>query len=583
MAGHFGGAMAFTVKPETKRLLSQIIKGTNKGKGLGVIAAAVGRTREALESLVGYHRKHDRAFAARYAAARRRHPRGKKVRPVFSVDRDTILKGVRSGKSLPVIAAGAGVRANRLQGIIRVYLRWDGRFRRAYKKAQQAADAIPDLKPGDSAITTKELCALFGVVPSYLYTQTANGNWDAKPIVRRPPSRGGDIWSKLGSIAGAPKSLLDHKGNPRAKPPTDQKPPVMIVNPPGFDHGTYVLIPSGHTKGQLTRRILVNAIKKPTILLPPDPNGDLMKARGFNGRDLPKEAGFSFSTGRNRREYEPWYMHEEDRKTIIKTFYALPRSLPPGISSIQAIANKRGVALQQVRSVLAKAEHYLQQKLETADFAVRPNKSFIKFKVLETVDMKRVGELYEKVQKYANDPLSKHEQTSDGFYGEEAARRKLNVAVRAPTFTQLGIKKAPILPDRFIYAGPGRLPRPSKSTSTKARRRNKPGSRPLRWLSVYDLDVVMAALKARGIPFVDPDTVAPANAVAAPLKPEKSEKPEKGKQRKRGRPDEYDPGKDKRVADLWATKRYPTYAALANELNMTADAVKLAIDRHRKR
>jgi len=56
----------------------------------------------------------------------------------------------------------------------------------------------------------------------------------------------------------------------------------------------------------------------------------------------------------------------------------------------------------------------------------------------------------------------------------------------------------------------------------------------------------------------------------------------KGK-RRRGRKSDTDPKADKRVADAWGTRQYPTYEDCGRELGMTAKEVKAAIDRHRRR
>ena len=55
--------------------------------------------------------------------------------------------------------------------------------------------------------------------------------------------------------------------------------------------------------------------------------------------------------------------------------------------------------------------------------------------------------------------------------------------------------------------------------------------------------------------------------------------------RKRGRPRDTDPEKDKRIYDAWQSAHYSTYAGLAKELpgNMKAKDVRRAIDRHRHR
>lgn len=50
-----------------------------------------------------------------------------------------------------------------------------------------------------------------------------------------------------------------------------------------------------------------------------------------------------------------------------------------------------------------------------------------------------------------------------------------------------------------------------------------------------------------------------------------------------GRPADTDPKADQRVYNAWQTGTYIAYSALARELDMSPRAVKLAIDRHRKR
>lgn len=55
--------------------------------------------------------------------------------------------------------------------------------------------------------------------------------------------------------------------------------------------------------------------------------------------------------------------------------------------------------------------------------------------------------------------------------------------------------------------------------------------------------------------------------------------------RRRGRKPEYDPQRDRRIAEAWNTGHYRRYADLARELDgaLTATDVKRAVDRHRKR
>lgn len=53
--------------------------------------------------------------------------------------------------------------------------------------------------------------------------------------------------------------------------------------------------------------------------------------------------------------------------------------------------------------------------------------------------------------------------------------------------------------------------------------------------------------------------------------------------KKRGRRPDTDPKADKSLFEAWKTRRYKTYAELAEEKNATALEVKRAIDRHRKR
>jgi hypothetical protein len=55
------------------------------------------------------------------------------------------------------------------------------------------------------------------------------------------------------------------------------------------------------------------------------------------------------------------------------------------------------------------------------------------------------------------------------------------------------------------------------------------------------------------------------------------------RRRKRGRPTEYDPGKDAQIVEAWRTGRFLNYQALADALGLTRSDVERAIKRDRGR
>ncbi len=85
----------------------------------------------------------------------------------------------------------------------------------------------------------------------------------------------------------------------------------------------------------------------------------------------------------------------------------------------------------------------------------------------------------------------------------------------------------------------------------------------------------------------DPDAVAEVRKGLTLLASQSEQGPKdkfpKQKRRKRGRPSDTDPKKDKRLYDAWQTGHYNTFSDLAREKRMEKRDVKLAIDRHRHR